>query len=305
MTAFAAPQPLDPPMRLAHLASLAPWLVLASLGCNRGPEGRSGSPSTGGSAAPSAAASLPPPLVIALGTVRGRVTIEGDPPPTNTKTLAKIPEDCGSARAFYGPVFRRGPDGALADALVAVTGFRGTPPARRPVEQVIAEGCRWDRRTVALETGQRLAVAANDRFGYVPSLVGGNTPFSMIPVPGGEPVEITPPKAGRFALVDAAHHYIRADVFVLAYPTFDVTGVDGRFEIAQVPAGKVKVNALLPVLMVTDEQEVEVRNGEVTEVALTLRFDERLHRPDPSATPAAASAAPSASAAAVTAPSAP
>ncbi len=290
-------------MRLAHLAAPLPWLVLTLLGCNRSPEG---SPSAAGSAAPSASATLPAPVAIALGTVRGRVTIEGDPPPTSAEILAKIPADCASAREFYGPLFRRGPDGALADALVAVTGYRGVPPTRRPVERVTAEGCRWDKRTVAIGTGQRLTVAAKDRFGYVPSLAGGNTPFSMIPVPGGEPVEITPPKAGRFALVDAAHHFIRADVFVLAYSTFDVTGVDGRFEIAEVPAGEVKVNALLPVLMVTAEREIEVRTGEVTEVNLTLRFDERLHRPDPSATPAtAASAAPSASAAAAAAPSAP
>jgi len=285
-------------MRLTPPARLLPLLVLALAACHRGPDGGPGAPS----ASASAAANHPPPLAIALGTVRGRVTIDGDPAPTDPEVLAQIPDECASARAYYGPVFRREPDGALADAMVAVTGYRGTPPARRPYELVIGEACRWDKRTIVLEREQRLAIAAKDRFGYVPALVGGNSPFSMIPMPGAEPVEIKPPKPGRFALIDEAHRFMRADVFVVGYPTFDVTGVDGRFEIADVPAGTVKVSALLPALMITAEQQVEVRAGAVTEVTLALRFDERLHRPDPSAAPVtSASAAPAAASSAAAA----
>lgn len=299
MTALVAPQPAVNAMRLPPLARLLPLLLLTPAACNRDPSGGPGAPSASGSAA----ASHPPPFAIALGTVRGRVTIDGDPAPTDPEVLAKIPDECASARAYYGPVFRRGPDGALADAMVAVTGYRGTPPARRPYELVTGEACRWDKRTVVLEREQRLAVAANDRVGYVPALVGGSSPFSMIPMPGGEPVEIKPPKPGRFALIDEAHRFMRADVFVVGYPTFDVTGVDGRFEIADVPAGTVKVSALLPALMITAEQQIEVRAGAVTEVTLALRYDERLHRPDPSAAPVtSASAAPAPAASGTPAP---
>ncbi|MBN2194215.1 MAG: hypothetical protein JW751_15470 [Polyangiaceae bacterium] len=283
-------------MSFTPRVSTASLLLLAAFGChgNR-PDGpgtasassaeSSGSAQVAGSARGAGSARAVSPAS-ALGTVRGRVRIEGDPAPIREAILKKIPETCGSARDFYGPLFRRAADGGLADALVAVTGYRALPPARQPFETVVGEACRWDKRTIALTNEQKLGVGANDTFGYVPELVGANAPALMIPIPGGETVELSPPRSGRYALVDSAHGFIRADVFVLAYPTFDVTGIDGRYEIPNVPAGPVKVNALLPELMLTAESAVEVRTDKIAEVDLTLRFDAKTLTPAASAAPA-------------------
>ena len=54
------------------------------------------------------------------GTVKGNITITGDPAPT---TPFKYPKPCSAAAGTYGKLFRVGQDGGLADALVTVTEY--------------------------------------------------------------------------------------------------------------------------------------------------------------------------------------
>ena len=79
-----------------------------------------------------------------------------------------------------------------------------------------------------------------------------------------------------------------ADVFVLAYPTTDVTGLDGQYEIQGIPVGKVKVTAYLPVLAKTVEKEIEIKEGN-NDLDLMLSFDAKkdLKGPEPAPAPKA------------------
>jgi hypothetical protein len=62
-------------------------------------------------------------------------------------------------------------------------------------------------------------------------------------------------------------------VFVLKFATFDVTGLDGRFEISGVPAGPVTVNTLLPVLSAIGKKEAQLEANATLELDFELRFD--------------------------------
>jgi hypothetical protein len=98
-----------------------------------------------------------------------------------------------------------------------------------------------------------------------------------------------------------------ADVFVLNYATFDVTGLDGQYEIKGIPVGKVRVDVFLPVIAKSDGQELEIHEGDNT-FDMTLHFDAAKDIPkgQPAASGApAASAAPSASGAPKKPPKAP
>jgi hypothetical protein len=55
--------------------------------------------------------------------------------------------------------------------------------------------------------------------------------------------------------------HLVADVFVLAYATHDVTGLDGQYEIKGVPTGKVKLSAFLPAINKVVEKVIDVREG--------------------------------------------
>jgi hypothetical protein len=64
-----------------------------------------------------------------------------------------------------------------------------------------------------------------------------------------------------------------ADVLVLKYATHDVTGLDGKFQIERIPAGRVTVSALLPATGESIEQVVEVQPSRTVELKLVLPFD--------------------------------
>jgi hypothetical protein len=208
----------------------------------------------------------------ATGTIRGSVTITGDDAPLLEDALAKIPADCKAAREMYERPFRVGMMKALADALVTVTGYSGYVPAKSEAVKLTAKDCAWASRTIALTLGQRLDVVSKDR-GYVPKLLGASMTAQLVTIPGGDPVKLYPMAPGRYVLTDSGKPYMNAEVLVLKYATFDVTGRDGRYEIAGVPVGDVTVTAFLPATMSTREARVRVEAGRVHDLDLELSFD--------------------------------
>jgi hypothetical protein len=231
------------------------------------------------------------------GTVRGVVTISGDPAPEMPEVLAKIGDDCAPAREVYGRLFREGTGRTVADVLVAVTGYKGYVPEQHSIVTVPASGCAWSSRTLAVTFGQRIDVVAKDRKAYVPDLLGAKMPAQLIALPGGAGSTVYAQQPGRYVLVDSLRIYSMADVLVLKYATHDVTGLDGKFQIERIPAGKVTVSALLPATGETIEQEVTIEPSRTVDLKFVLPFDLAKYKsqnakPAPSSAP---SAAPSAS----------
>ncbi len=209
------------------------------------------------------------------GTVAGTVTVKGDEAPELKDVLAKISEPrCQPARDMYGKLFREGMMRSLADALVTVTGYDAYVPAKGLVKNVAAKGCTWGTQTIAVTFGQRLELTNKDGRAYMPTLRRAKQPAIMALIPGGDPIKLYPDKpAFRFYLVDGGHEWMKADVYSLKFPTFDVTDLDGKFRIEGVPVGQVRVHALLPATNVSDGKTVEVKKDEVVEVALEIFFD--------------------------------
>lgn len=273
------------------------WLLLAA--CSRSPTPSAVTSAQAASAAsPSAPSSpAPPPPAGPRGTVRGTVRIAGDPAPVLDATVREIPDECAGAQQMYGRLFRATASGELGDVLVAVTDYEGVVPPAADHVSVTAKNCTWDRRTIGMTLGQRLDIYAKDARGYVPNLLGSSSPINVIPVPGGAPAQLKPGRAGRYTLQNLTHMFMSADVIVVNYSTLDVTEADGAFEIPNVPAGPVRVSALLPVAMLVEEQKVVVEAGKVTTVDFTLTFDRERFEADrqpPPAPSAAGSGAPAA-----------
>jgi hypothetical protein len=207
------------------------------------------------------------------GGVRGIVTVTGDQAPVNEKHLRQIKGPCPEARETYGRVFREGMMRSLADALVAVTGYSGYVPAKESSQLVAARGCAFSTRTVALTFGQVLEVVSKDREGYVPNLLGSRMKAQLLALPGGAPSKLYPPAVGQYMLTDDIKVFMLADVFVLKYSTHDVTGLDGKYEIRGIPAGRARIDALLPITGASIGKDIEIKAGEVIDVPLELTFD--------------------------------
>ena len=224
-----------------------------------------------------------PPYAGPKGAVEGVIRVKGDPPP---KRDVNIPFECGEAYATYGKVFREGNDRALADAMVAVTGYEGYIPATADAYPVSIHGCAYDRRTLVLTYGQRIEVTNRDpKQSYLPRLDGSNNPAQIIAMPKGDPVKLYPLEVGHYALREdmKGSGWMYADVFVLQYSTHAVTGLDGRYRISGIPAGKVKVSVYLPSIDAelhpeqgvpnsSIEREVEIKDGETTRLDIEFPY---------------------------------
>lgn len=279
---------------------MLPWVLLLSAACDsNGQAPPAASVSAGASAAPSASAvpvaklagGVPiapsvvervvnpkrePAYAGPVGHVAGSVSLSGDPTPVDPERGA-IPADCLAARETYKHSFREGIMRSVADVFVAVTGYNGYLPAREDAITVNASGCAFDTRTVGLTFGQALDIVSKDRRPYVPELLGSRAKAQLVVTPGGDPVRLYPERPGRYVLVDSMRTFATAEVLVVAYRTFDVTGLDGKFEIKDVPVGKVKLSALLPEAMLTTEREITIEAGKTTNVDLELVFDQKLY----------------------------
>jgi hypothetical protein len=239
-----------------------------------------------------------PPYAGPVAKVRGVVRSTGDAPPELPEIVKQIPEDCELARKIYSHLFRVGPNRELADVLVAVTGYKAYVPERVPVETVEARSCSWGTRTLGLTFGQRIDVIAKDRRPYVPELMGGRMPAQIIAMPGGSASNLYPNSPGRYVLVDSMRIFATAEVYVLKYPTHDVTDEQGRYEIEGIPPGELTLNAFSPQTGETVEKKIKLEGGQTLELDLELPFDSKKHADTVAraagAGKASASAAPSA-----------
>ncbi|HEY6557112.1 MAG TPA: hypothetical protein VI072_07550 [Polyangiaceae bacterium] len=207
------------------------------------------------------------------GTIRGTVRMKGDRAPVDA--ALEVPRGCTLTRDMYGPLFREGMQRSLADVLVTATGYEGYVPPREPAKVVEARGCAWDARTLASTFGQRFEVVNKDTKSYMPRLVGARALAELVLVPGGDAIRLYPEQPGRYALKDNFHDSMHADVYVLKFATFDVTGLDGRYEIAGVPAGEVTVNTLLPALSAVAEKKVRLAPNATLELDFELSFERK------------------------------
>ncbi len=210
-----------------------------------------------------------------VGSVRGVVKVSGDAPPLVAAMVEKLPPDaCPRAHELHRKLYRQGAGRSLADVLVTVTEYQGYLPIRGEAVRVEAKGCAFDGRIIAMTLGQRLDVYNLDAQAYMPRLVGTPSYALRVAMPGGNPVPIFAPQAGQYMLVDQTRDYMRSDLFVLNYPTFDVTGLDGEFEITGIPVGTVKVTAYAPALGKVVEQRVDIEAGVPRQLAFEIAFSE-------------------------------
>jgi hypothetical protein len=209
-----------------------------------------------------------------VGGVRGVVKVSGDAAPLIPEMAGKIPDNCPRAIEFERKLFREGVGRSLGDVLVTVTEYDGLVRPRSDVVNVEAKGCAFDAKVLALVYGQRIDVFNRDPIAYMPRLLGVSSYTLRVAMPGGAPVPVFAPKPGRYLLVDEAHDYVRSEVYVLNYPTFDVTGLDGAFEITGIPAGEAKVTAFSPALGKLGEQRVQIQSGVVKELTFELAFSQ-------------------------------
>ena len=202
--------------------------------------------------------------------VTGSVKFKGDPPKAPTLDMAADP---GCAAKHSGPVYNEGlvlGDGnTMANVLVKVTGGLPAGSHTAPSEPAVMDqnGCRYNPHVFGLQVGQTLRILNSDSLLHnVHSLSKVNSPFNRA-MPGAvKKAEFTfTREEGMFKIKCDVHPWMSAFVGVMTHPYFAVTGPDGTFEIAGLPAGTYEIEAWHEILG-TQSGSVTVGDGESASV---------------------------------------
>jgi hypothetical protein len=173
------------------------------------------------------------PVLSRAGEVRGRVRYEGPAPAPAALETTKDRRVCGPSAPDESLLVR---DGALANVVVRVVVPGAAPaPATLTLDQ---RGCRFVPHVQAAPVGSTLELLNGDPILHtVHAYAGARTAFD-VPMPRpGDRVRRPLPQAGPLRIGCDVHGWMSAWVLVVDGPHHAVSGEDGRFSIAGVPAG--------------------------------------------------------------------
>ncbi|MEO6182202.1 MAG: hypothetical protein ABIP71_03695 [Verrucomicrobiota bacterium] len=177
--------------------------------------------------------------------VTGIITLKGTPPPE--KDIQLTP-DCGAVHK--GQIKTRfyvvGAKGELADVVVALKGANAksasAPAAPIFIDQV---GCEYQPYVNAVQVGQKIHVKNSDPLMHnvhTTPAVAGNKEINKAQMSKSPDLEFAFENPEQFLRFKCdVHPWMLTYVSVFDHPYFAVTGKDGSFKIANVPAGKYTV----------------------------------------------------------------
>jgi plastocyanin len=208
-----------------------------------------------------------------VGTLAGRVVLDGTPPPAEVIRLDGDPKCVSLAggeerRTEY---FVTGEDHTLQNVFVYVK--EGLPARTYPVpaQPVVLDqqGCRYVPRVLGVQVGQQLMIRNSDPLLHnVRADSQINQPFDVgTPVQG---MEINRTFTTREVMVPVkcnVHAWMNAYVGVLDHPFFAVTDASGRFSIPNLPPGTYTIETWHEQLG-TREQQITVEATETTDLTI-------------------------------------
>ena len=222
------------------------------------------------------------------GVVEGTVYVTGEAAPV---AMGKNFDRCPAAADTYAKTFREGPplpngSRVLADAVVGVTGYAGFIVAEKQGEKTISiRNCAFSQRSIDMTFGQALDVKNEGGAGptlWAPDFENQSSPAVMVATPGGDPVKLYPKRPGRYRLIDrVGNAWLDADVLVSVTPLHTTSDLKGHYRIEGVPVGKLKLNAWHPSIAHSFDKEIEVRDGVVTTMDVSIMNDKPAQQPPP------------------------
>lgn len=228
---------------------------------------------------PGAAAAYEATAVADGGTVAGKVTFKGEAPKPKRMLIAKDTQVCGSGEREIVEVAVNG--GGLANAVVVIEGIAKGKPWSAPTQKPLLDqkGCTFVPGLLVVPRNGNVDITNNDPVLHnihTYEIIGSarRTLFNF-----GQPNQgqrITKPvqlRKGEWVKVECdAHDFMHAWMYSAPSPYYAVTGADGGFAIADVPAGTYKVRVVHPVLGAREgEVTVSARGRAELSVAFTPR----------------------------------
>jgi plastocyanin len=192
-------------------------------------------------AAALAAASFAVPA--GAGTVSGKVTFDGKAPTLKPLDMNADPACAAKHDSPVPPeMLVLGPGNSLANVFVSVKNApAGDPPKGKVV--IDQNGCMYQPHVVGVGVGAELVFKNSDGVLHnVHGLPKENREFNLgMPASLKEKAQVLNKPEPVFPVKCDVHPWMRAYVAVMTHPYFDVTGTDGKFSIANLPAGSYEI----------------------------------------------------------------
>ncbi len=203
----------------------------------------------------------------AQGTLKGRVSFEGTPPPAEAVEVKLDTAICANHKEVSKIIL--GENKGVANAVIKIVGLKGSAaPGKGDLDQV---HCEFVPHVQALPTGSMLVITSSDSVLHNTHAFNEDktTAFNIaVPIPGSE-VKKKLEKPGILKLrCDAGHTWMSAYIVVSDEP-FAMTDANGNFSIENLPAGKYEVEVWQEWLGKT-KQPVEIKDG-ANEATFVLR----------------------------------
>jgi predicted secreted protein len=174
------------------------------------------------------------------GSLSGRITYAGAPPPKKALDITKDKEVCGKSE-IYDESLVVGPDKGLKYAVVTVVGAKGGKFASEKVE-IDQKGCRYTPHVVVVPTTGQLDILNSD--GILHNIHSHSTANPAFNVAQPKFKKVLTQKFSKPEIVKVtcdAHGWMSGWVVVTDHPFVAVTDDKGTFAIKGVPPGNYKV----------------------------------------------------------------
>lgn len=213
------------------------------------------------------ALALPAAHAAGGGTVAGKITLKGTPPPTPPPVkVGANPEKCGTEQAGEALV---GPDGSVRWAVVRIAA-KGEFPAPAEPPTLDQRGCKFSPRVVVVPAGQTLKVLNSDGILHnVHTFPEKNAALNVAQPGFRKTMDATFPKPETIRVGCDVHPWMVAHVVVTETPFVAVTDQNGAFSISGVPAGTYTVSIWHESLG-EQTQQITVAEGKKTDLSVQM-----------------------------------
>ncbi|HUB06696.1 MAG TPA: carboxypeptidase regulatory-like domain-containing protein [Myxococcales bacterium] len=198
------------------------------------------------------------------GTISGKVTLMGAKPKLEPEKRNKDPKVCGTSGPNESLIV--GPGEGVKNAIVAITDIHSGKKLA-PMDATLDQTkCSYVPHVQAVPMGSNLVVINSDGVLHnVHASQGAATVFNYaMPIKGQK----TPPKkldkAGLIHLKCDVHGWMNGAIAVEDNPYFAVTGDDGSFTLADVPAGSYTLHVWHERLGEQDQKVTVAAGGKAT-----------------------------------------
>jgi plastocyanin len=182
------------------------------------------------------------------GTVAGTVVYEGKVPALKPIAVAAEPMCAAKHPTIPNEMLVLGTGNSMANVLVRISSGlpagKSYPAPTKPVE-MDQVGCQYKPHVMGIMVNQPFKIINTDGVLHnVHTLPKVNKPTNMaMPPSRKEATETFGKEEGVFEIKCDVHPWMKSYMAVFSHPYFAVTGADGKFSIANLPAGTYEVEA--------------------------------------------------------------